>query len=105
MRATTEGMRTRRCAVMGCEALVESAGDVCGRCSEEIAGLDQWHREHEAREISKELRRQDHAERLRVAGRLVWRAIWLPELLFVGACCVYVGWKLGEMFWGALGVR
>ena len=103
--SAAEGLRTRRCAVMGCESLVEQAGDVCGRCAEELDALELWNREREAGQICKYLRRRDRAEKLRAAARWVWRAIWLPEMLLVAACCLYIGWEIGKAFWACVGVR
>lgn len=91
------GGRIAVCAVEGCRAWAQR-GEYCRRCAEEIEALESGRRDREARELRRLLREEELRERFRRACRFVAKWLWAPELIFVGAVMLYLGWQFGAMF-------
>ncbi len=84
--------RTRRCGRTA--AVITADGFYCDQCwfeLETVREAEQEKREKvEAQELAKLLRRQERAEAFRRAMKLVYRWVWLPELIFVIAVWFYI---------------
>jgi hypothetical protein len=87
----------RVCEVEGCNS-VAASGRYCDACAGEIEALEAWRCKHEARALDRLLRRQEWMQRFLRAARWSTKLIWIPELAFVAACLVYLGWEFGAMF-------
>ena len=74
--------------------MITADGFYCDQCwfeLETVREAEQEKREKvEAQELAKLLRRQERAEAFRRAMKLVYRWVWLPELIFVIAVWFYI---------------
>lgn len=98
------GLRITPCAVKGCVGFALNA-EHCAHCARQIDELEAWRCGQEARALHGYLLWQERTERLRRFARWLWRVMWIPELLFVAAVLLYLGWEMGYAFLAWTGIQ